>query len=162
MIAGEAKNPRVTIKLAYKTMYARFLIFFVGSALAIGIVLPANDPTLLGVLGGTEPGAGTGAASPYVIAAKNMGITVLPSFINALLLTSIISAGNNYVFAGTRCLYGMAEQGQAPKIFTRCTKNGVPIWALAATMLFSAIAFLQLSNSSIVVYYWCVPAYAFH
>lgn len=154
MIAGEAINPRVSVKNAYKTMFWRFLIFFVGSALCIGIVLPANDPTLLGVLNGTAPGAGTGAASPYVIAARNMGIAVVPSLINALLLTSIISAGNNYLFGGTRALYGMAKRGQAPKVFLRCTKAGVPIYAMAATMLFSAIAFLQLSNSSSVVYYW--------
>ena len=45
VIAGEAINPRVTVKNAYKTMYLRFAIFFIGSALCIGIVLPANDPT---------------------------------------------------------------------------------------------------------------------
>lgn len=154
MVAGEAINPRVTIKAAYKTMFYRFLIFFVGSALCIGIVLPANNPTLLGVLNGTEPGAGTGAASPYTIAAQNMGISVLPSLINALLLTSIISAGNNYLFGGTRALYGLAKQGQAPKIFLRCTKSGAPIYCVAATLLFSAVAFLQLNNSSSVVYNW--------
>ncbi|OAL18770.1 General amino acid permease AGP2 [Fonsecaea nubica] len=156
VMAGEALNPRVTVKNAYKTMFWRFLIFFVGSALCIGIVLPANDPTLLGVLNGTKPGAGTGAASPYVIAARNMGITALPSIINALLLTSIISAGNNYLYGGTRALYGLAKQGQAPKIFPRCTKSGIPIYCLAATLLFSAVAFLQLSNSSSKVYYWLV------
>ncbi|KAL7762525.1 hypothetical protein ACKLNR_009060 [Fusarium oxysporum f. sp. zingiberi] len=88
-MAGEAKNPRVSLKKAYKTMYARFAVFFVGSALCIGIVVRSNDPTLVGVLNGTESGAGTGAASPYVIAAKNMNIAVLPSIINALLLTSL-------------------------------------------------------------------------
>jgi yeast amino acid transporter len=154
MVAGEAINPRVTVKSAYKTMYIRFLVFFVGSAFFLGVVCAANDPSLLAVLSGTEPGAGTGAASPYVIAAQNMGISVLPSVINALLLTSIISAGNNYLYGGTRALYGLAKQGQAPKFFTRCTKNGVPLYSLMATLLFSAFAFLQLGRSSQVVYYW--------
>ncbi|KAL6246915.1 hypothetical protein RBB50_006222 [Rhinocladiella similis] len=155
-IAGEAINPRVSIKNAYKTMFWRFLIFFLGSALCIGIVLPANNETLLNVLNGTEPGAGTGAASPYVIASRNMGIAVLPSLINALLLTSIISAGNNYLFSSSRALYGLAKQGQAPKIFLRCTRAGVPIYCVAATMLFSVVAFLQMNNSSAQVYYWLV------
>lgn len=135
-------------------MFWRFLIFFLGSALCIGIVLPANNETLLNVLNGTEPGAGTGAASPYVIASRNMGIAVLPSLINALLLTSIISAGNNYLFSSSRALYGLAKQGQAPKIFLRCTRAGVPIYCVAATMLFSVVAFLQMNNSSAQVYYW--------
>ena len=154
MIAGEAKNPRITIRSAFKTMYLRYGIFFIGSALCIGIVLPSNDPTLLGVLTGTAPGAGTGAASPYVIAARNMQIAVLPSVINALLVTSLISAGNNYVFSATRALYSLGIAGQAPKFILKCTKNGVPIYALAITCLWSVFAFLQLNNSSSKVYYW--------
>jgi yeast amino acid transporter len=156
MIAGEAINPRVSVKAAYKTMYYRFLVFFIGSAIFIGIVCAANDPTLLAVINGDQPGAGTGAASPYVIAAQNMGISVLPSVINALLLTSIISAGNNYLYGGTRALYGLAKQGQAPKFFLRCTKSGVPLYCLAATLCFSAFAFLQMNKGSSVVYYWYV------
>jgi len=155
-MAGEAKNPRVSLKKAYKTMYARFAVFFVGSALCIGIVVRSNDPTLVGVLNGTESGAGTGAASPYVIAAKNMNIAVLPSIINALLLTSLVSAGNNFVFSATRGLYGMALNGQAPKFLQYTTQRGVPIYCLGFTMLFSAIAFLQLNDSSAKVYYWYV------
>ncbi|EXL96610.1 amino acid permease/ SLC12A domain-containing protein [Fusarium oxysporum II5] len=155
-MAGEAKNPRVSLKKAYKTMYARFAVFFVGSALCIGIVVRSNDPTLVGVLNGTESGAGTGAASPYVIAAKNMNIAVLPSIINALLLTSLVSAGNNFVFSATRGLYGMALNGQAPKFLQYTTQRGVPIYCLGFTMLFSAIAFLQLNDSSAKVYYWIV------
>lgn len=68
MVAGEAKRPRIFIKTAFKTVYARFAIFFIGSALAVGIVVAYNDPTLVGILSGDKGGAGTAAASPYVIA----------------------------------------------------------------------------------------------
>ena len=38
-------------------------MFFVGSALCMGIVVPSDDPTLLAILGGEVGGKGTGAAS---------------------------------------------------------------------------------------------------
>ena len=91
MVAGEAIYPRKTIKTAYKTMYFRFGIFFILGALCVGIILPYDDPTLNNIL--NTQGTGTGAASPYVIAMKNMGITILPDLTNALMVTSIFSAG---------------------------------------------------------------------
>lgn len=94
MVAGEAANPRKTIKRAFKAVYLRFGIFFIGGALCVGIVVPYNDPTLNAILNGEQSGSGTGAASPYVIAIQNLGIGVLPHIVNGLLLTSIFSAGN--------------------------------------------------------------------
>jgi amino acid transporter len=94
MVAAEAKRPRIYIKNAFKTVYWRFGIFFVAGALCVGIVIPYNDPTLVGILGGSSNGAGTAAASPYVIAMSNLGVEVLPSITNALMVTSIFSAGN--------------------------------------------------------------------
>jgi amino acid transporter len=64
MVAGEAIYPRVTIKEAFKTVYWRFAIFFIGGALCVGIVLPYNDPTLNALLDGGN--TGTAASSPYV------------------------------------------------------------------------------------------------
>jgi L-asparagine transporter-like permease len=91
MVAGEAIYPRKTIKTAFKTMYFRFGLFFIMGALCVGIILPSDDPTLNALLDGGD--TGTGASSPYVIAMKNMGISVLPDLTNALMVTSIFSAG---------------------------------------------------------------------
>ena len=68
MVAAEAKRPRVYIKNAFKTVYVRFGIFFIGGALACGIVVAYNDPTLVGIVSGKSSGGGTASASPYVIA----------------------------------------------------------------------------------------------
>ena len=38
MVAAEAKRPRIYIKAAFKMVYIRFGIFFIGGALAVGIV----------------------------------------------------------------------------------------------------------------------------
>lgn len=96
MMAGEASHPRKNLKTAFKTVYVRFGVFFIVGALCCGIVIPYNDPTLIDKLN-SSTASGTGAASPYVIAMQNMGIGVLPHITNALLVTSIFSAGNSYV-----------------------------------------------------------------
>ncbi|KAI4604336.1 hypothetical protein KJ359_000471 [Pestalotiopsis sp. 9143b] len=156
MVAGETKLPRTYLKTAFKTAYARFAFFFIGSALCVGIVIPYNDSTLLSILSGSSEGSGTAAASPYVIAMSNLGIGVLPHITNALLVTSIFSAGNAYTYCGSRSLYGLALEGHAPKFLRKCTKNGVPIYCLATIMVFPCLAFLNLSNSGAEVLSWFV------
>jgi amino acid transporter len=154
MIAGEAKLPRRYLKTAFKTTYARFAFFFIGSALCVGIVIPYNDKSLLAILSGSSSGSGTAAASPYVIAMKNLGISVLPHITNALLVTSIFSAGNAYTYYGTRSLYSLSIQGQAPKFLRKCTRAGVPIYCLCVVMVFPFLAFLNVSSSSAKVLTW--------
>ncbi|XEV01480.1 hypothetical protein FSHL1_006767 [Fusarium sambucinum] len=146
LVAAESKHPRKYIKAAYKTIYIRFFLFFIGSAIAVGIVIPYNDKTLTDILIGNGSGGGTAAASPYVIAMKNMGINVFPHIVNALLVTSIFSAGNTYVYCASRSLYSLALEGRAPALFKACTKQGVPIYALALTMAFACLGFLQQSK----------------
>ncbi|OQE26367.1 hypothetical protein PENSTE_c005G10168 [Penicillium steckii] len=154
MVAGETKLPRRYLRTAFKTTYARFAFFFIGSALCVGIVIPYNDKTLLDILSGSSAGSGTAAASPYVIAMNNLGISVLPHITNALLVTSIFSAGNAYTYYGTRSLYGLSLQGQAPKILRKCTKKGVPIYCLLIVIIFPFLAFLNVSSGSAKVLTW--------
>jgi len=60
---------------------------------------------------------------------------------NAVILSSAISAGNHSLFAGTRVLYGLAQTSQAPSLFTWTTRRGVPLPALLLTSSFSALCF---------------------
>lgn len=151
MVSGEAKRPRVYIKSAFKTVYFRFGAFFILGALCVGIVVAYNDPQLVSALKAGEKSA---AASPYVIAMSNLKINGLPHLINALLITSIFSAGNTYTYCATRSLYSLAIEGRAPKIFRKCTKNGVPIYCFCVVMIFPFLSFLQLSDNSAKVLTW--------
>ncbi|KAJ4258853.1 hypothetical protein NW762_007940 [Fusarium torreyae] len=154
MVSGETKLPRRYLKNAFKTTYARFAFFFIGGALTVGVAIAYNDKTLVSILTGESGGAGTAAASPYVIAMTNLGVGTLPHITNALLITSIFSAGNAYTYCGTRSLYGLALEGQAPAILRKTTKNGVPIYCLCVIMVFPCLAFLNVSSSSGVVLTW--------
>ncbi|CAK1364004.1 General amino acid permease AGP2 [Cercospora beticola] len=156
MVAAEAKRPRIYIKSAFKTMYARFAIFFIGGALACGIVVAYTDPVLVGIISGDLGGSGTASASPYVIAMDNLRINGLPHLVNALLVTSIFSAGNTYTYCATRSLYGLALEGRAPAFLRYCTKTGVPLFAFVIVMIFPCLSFLQVSNGSAEVLTWLI------
>lgn len=87
MVAAEAIRPRTYIKAAFKMVYLRFGIFFIGGALAVGIVCNSRDPRLGEVvLGGNS---GSAAASPYVIAMENLGVDVFPHIVNASVMSLV-------------------------------------------------------------------------
>ncbi|KAK1992956.1 amino acid permease [Colletotrichum falcatum] len=156
MVAAETENPRRILPPAYRSFIWRILFFFVGSALCMGIVVPYDDSTLAAILGGESEGKGTGAASPYIIAMNRLQIHVLPHIVNALIMTSVFSAGNGLLFSATRVLHGMSLTGYAPKIFSRCTKGGVPLYSLLFSLSFSFLAFLQLGSTSAEVLVYLV------
>lgn len=87
---------------------------------------------------------------------NHFNIHGIPDLVNALIMTSVFSAGNNLVFSGARTLHGMALEGQAPAFLARCSHTGLPYYAVACTMAFSALGFLQVSNSSAKVLNWLV------
>jgi AAT family amino acid transporter len=62
-------------------------------------------------------------------------------FMNTVILSSAISAGNHALFAGTRVLYGLAQASQAPSLFAWTTRGGVPLPALLLTSSFSVLCF---------------------
>lgn len=84
------------------------------------MLVPSNDPHLL-------TSTGTAASSPFVIAAQRAGVKVVPSIINAVVLTSVWSAGNGNLLGSSRTLYGMAREGHAPRIFLRLSRMKVPV-----------------------------------
>ncbi|KAI1341770.1 putative general amino acid permease [Xylariaceae sp. FL0016] len=148
MVAAESENPRKVLPTAFRSFVWRILLFFVGSALCMGIVIPYDDKTLAAILGGEADGSGTGAASPYIISMNRLKIYGLPHLVNALIMTSIISSGNGLLFSATRTLHGMSLEGHAPRFLSYCSKAGVPIYALMVSLAFCLLAFLQVGSSS--------------
>ena len=153
MAAGEAENPRVVMPRAFNRVFGRLMAFFVLGSLAVGINVPHTDPELKDAFSNGLPGA---AASPYVVAMNRLKIHVLPDIVNAAVLSAAFSAGNSYVYCASRSLFGLALEGKAPKILTRCSKNGVPIYCVLVVLLLSLLSFLQISSGTAVVLQWFV------
>ena len=115
-------DPRKNIPKAVRRVFWRILFFYVLGALAIGVLVRYNDPKLLGA---QDSGAKGAAASPWVIAIYRAGIPVLPSIINAVILSSASSSANAFLFTGSRYLYALAQNKQAPRFLLRCSKSCV-------------------------------------
>jgi amino acid transporter len=153
MAAGETENPRKVMPRAYNAVFYRLTCFFVLGSLAVGINVPYNNPELIAAFRDGKPGA---AASPYVIAMNRLRIEGLPHVVNAGVLASAFSAGNSYVYCASRSLFGLALEGKAPKILTKCTKQGVPFYCVGVVLLIALLSFLQLGENSAIVLNWFV------
>ncbi|GFZ52248.1 hypothetical protein JCM24511_10021 [Saitozyma sp. JCM 24511] len=146
--AGEVQNPRVSVAQAVKRVFIRICLFYVVGILIIGMLVPSNDPQLLAATGTTA------ASSPFVIAFSRLGIKALPSIINACVLTSAFSSGNTGVYISSRMLYGLALRGQAPKIFVKTTRGGLPFVALIFVICFMPLCYMTLASGAETVLNW--------
>lgn len=145
--AAETQSPRRNIPIAAKRIFWRVLLFYVLSIFFVGMLVPSNDPDLLS-------GGGTATASPFVIAATNAGVKVVPSIINAVVLTSAWSSGNSGLLVGSRVLYGLAREGRAPRFFARVNRFGIPWISVLFLALWVCLGYMSLSNGAATVFSW--------
>jgi len=150
--AGEAENPRKNIPKAVRRVFWRILFFYVLGSLAIGVLVSSDDPHLLKAQDADAPGA---ARSPWVIGIQNAGIPVLPSIINAVILTSASSSANAFLYTGSRYLFALAQNKQAPRFLLHCSKAGVPYYCVAITCSISLLTYLSVrSGGPSTVFGW--------
>ncbi|KAF2200189.1 proline-specific permease-like protein [Delitschia confertaspora ATCC 74209] len=147
LAAGETVAPRRNIPKAASRFVWRLAIFYGLGSLIIGIIVPWDDQHLL------SPSSNA-SASPFVIGIQRAGIKGLNHVINAAILTSAWSAGNAFLYSGSRILYGMALNGEAPKIFGKTNKRGVPYAAVLATWFVGLLAYLNVSSTGAQVFTW--------
>lgn len=145
--AGESKNPRKTVPKAINTVFFRILIFYILSLFFVGLLVPFNDPAL-----GND--SSYAASSPFIIAIVNCGTPVLPDIFNAVILTTIISAGNSNIYVSSRILYGLAQTKLAPKWFLYTTKHGVPYIGVLFSASFGFLGFMVVSSGAETVFNW--------
>ena len=153
MAAGEAGNPRKSMPRAFNATFYRLTTFFMLGALCLGILVPYNDSEMAAAFISAAPGA---AASPYVVAMNRLNIKILPSIVNGAVFLLALSAGNSLFYCASRSLYGLALGGKVPKLFIKCSKSGVPIYAVALVSIISLISLLQLSASTAQVLNWFI------
>ena len=149
--AGESADPRRNIPKAGRRFVYRLMVFYIMGTLVISVIVPSEDPSLLQAVNSGTADAG---ASPFVLGIQRAGIPVLNHIINAAILTSAASAGNSFLFAGSRNLYSLAVTGQAPAIFKTCNKQGVPYYGVLATAALGSLSYLSISAGSATVFTW--------
>lgn len=125
-------------------------MLYLGTIFFIGLNIPSNDAQLVSA-------KSKAAASPLTIALKRGGIGAAASVINALIILSVISAGNSSLYIASRTLQSLGATGRAPKIFAWTTKKGkVPIPALVLSNLVALVSLLSINSGAATVFTYII------
>lgn len=146
--AGESENPEKNIPRAVRQVFWRILLFYVLAILIISLIIPYTDPRLL------RNDLKDVSVSPFTLVFEHAGLLSAAAVMNAVILTAVLSAGNSGMYASTRMLYTLAQEGKAPRIFAKLSDSGVPRNALYVTTLVAALCFLSSKFSDQQVYLW--------
>ncbi|WP_223446459.1 MULTISPECIES: amino acid permease [Pseudomonas] len=117
--AGEAKDPQHVLPRAINAVPLRILLFYVLTMLVLMSIFPWQQ---IGSQG-----------SPFVQIFDKLGISSAATILNIVVITAAISAINSDIFGAGRMMFGLAQQGHAPKGFARLSRNGVP-WMTVVVM----------------------------
>lgn len=147
--AGESANPHKSVPLAVKQVFWRIVLFYILSLLIIGLCIPYTDPNLLN-------GSSDISVSPFTLVFEKSGAAWAADMMNAIILITMVSAGNSGVYSSSRTLLALANDGFAPKVFARVNKWGIPLWSVLCSCLMGCIAFLMSLFGSGVVFNWLV------
>lgn len=130
MAAAEAENPKETIPKAINQVVFRILIFYVGSLTILLSLVSWNHLEL----GGLDK-------SPFVMIFSQLGIQWAAHLLNFIILTAALSVYNSGMYANSRMLFSLSQQGNAPKILSKVNKQGVPIVAtlFSACLIFGCV-----------------------
>ncbi|KAF6657442.1 aromatic amino acid transporter AroP [Enterobacteriaceae bacterium EKM102V] len=120
--AAEADNPEVSIPKATNQVLWRILIFYIGSLAVLLSLMPWSRVT--------------SEVSPFVFIFHELGDAMVANALNVVILTAALSVYNSCVYCNSRMLFGLAQQGNAPKSLLKVDRRGVPV----LTILVSAVA----------------------
>jgi amino acid transporter len=109
----------------------------------VGCLVPYTDP---GLIGSSSSDAN---ASPFVIAVRNAGISVVPSIMNVVILIAVLSVGNSSIYGSSRTIAALADRGQAPKILGYIDRSGRPLVAILFSSAFGFISYIVAAGDDV-------------
>lgn len=139
LTAGEARNPRVTIPQAIRSVPWRILLFYVGAIFVILSIYPWNA---------------AGQGSPFVSTFEALGIKSAAGLINFVVITAALSSCNGGIYSTGRMLLNLTDQHQAPRFFGKTTVQGVPRRALMLSLLIMFIGVMLNYLAPAKVFIW--------
>ncbi len=117
--AGEAEDPQRVLPKAINAVPIRILLFYVLTLFVLMAIFP-------------WPQIGS-QGSPFVQIFDNLGISSAATILNIVVISAAVSAINSEIFGAGRMMYGLAQQGHAPKVFGKLSRHGVP-WMTVLVM----------------------------
>jgi amino acid transporter len=147
LAAAETKNPLKSLPGAIRQIFWRITLFYILGLFFVGLLVEHTDDRLLGSSSNTN-------TSPFVIAGKNAGLKGFDTFMNIVILISVISIGVSGVYGGSRTLTALADQGYAPKMFTYVDRAGRPVWSVLFILMWGPLAYMNLASTGATVFNW--------
>lgn len=139
--AAEAEKPEKNIPKATNQVIYRILIFYVGALIILFSLIPWQNITE--------------KTSPFVTVFDNLqgmnftlfgkelsATNLIANALNLIVLTAALSVYNSSVYSNSRMLYGLAEQGNAPKFLQKLNKNAVPVRAIVVSSCFAGLCII--------------------
>ncbi|TDZ30771.1 Amino-acid permease inda1 [Colletotrichum spinosum] len=149
LAAAETANPAKSLPSAIKQVFWRITIFYILGLTFVGLLVSSTDERLLNSANPYADGV-----SPFVLAGLDAHLWGYDSFMNFVILVSVISIGLSCVYGGSRTLTALAQQGYAPKIFTYIDRSGRPLPSVVLNLAFGGLAYVRLASSGGVVFDW--------
>ncbi|KAI8331659.1 amino acid permease/ SLC12A domain-containing protein [Chlamydoabsidia padenii] len=141
--AGEAKNPTRTVPRAIRTVFWRIIVFYIITIFLIGMCVPSTDPNL-------SNESGDAATASFTLVFKLAGINAGADVINAIILTSVLSAANSDLYTCSRTLMALARDGNAPMFMAKTNKYGAPYWGVIISSIIGfACVFVSIYSASV-------------
>ena len=123
--AAEAQNPEKSIPKAVNQVVYRILLFYIGSLVVLLALYPWVEIK--------------SDSSPFVMIFHNLDSNLVASALNFVILVASLSVYNSGVYSNSRMLFGLAQQGNAPRALLRVNHRGIPLTALAVSAVATAL-----------------------
>ena len=127
--AAESQNPAQAVKKAVNSVIWRIALFYVGSVIAIILLLPFAQ----------IDGADSAADSPFALVLGMANIPGVVGFMEAVIVLALLSAFNAQIYGTSRIAYQQALEGDAPRWLAR-TKGNVPRNSVWVSIFFAFVA----------------------
>lgn len=123
--AGESEDPEKTLPKAINTLPWRIALFYVGALTVILCVVKWTE---------FAPGV-----SPFVEAFAKIGIPAGAGIVNFVVLTAALSSCNSGMYSTGRMLRTLADNGEAPRAFSKLSASRTPALGITVSVAFMGI-----------------------
>lgn len=127
--AGETEAPAQVIPKAIRATLWRLIIFFIGTMVVISILIPSYQ--------------GKSLESPFVVIFQRIGIPFAGDIMNIVIITALLSAANSGLYAASRMIWSLANEGMFPQWFGVLNRAKLPIRAILFSMLGGLLSLLS-------------------
>ncbi|KAK2759796.1 glyceraldehyde-3-phosphate dehydrogenase 1 [Arachnomyces sp. PD_36] len=149
LAAAETAKPWKSLPTAIKQVFWRIILFYMVSTTIVGLLVPYTDDQLLGGAHSADANA-----SPFVIAIRNAGLTGFDSIMNVVIIISVLSVANSSLYASTRTLAALADQGQAPQFLSYIDRKGRPLLAIITASSLGLLSYIGVSDRQQEAFLW--------